>query len=926
MTSTTEIKADDTATALPELPELPVAIVGAASATIMDVGGNVETCNLSLAASKLSDTPHIVCNAPLVARRLGLSGMMGYDALELFAFFHPAQFCVPTVSGLSKALGLDGTTSDVEQLKLAVGNMLNGLGEAKYAFAARAKPIAAFMRSAGWAWGELVYNCFQNEKTGDVAVWRSLPEWEEKAPRPRPDDISVDTGEALSRLSFLLGEGAEHREPQDDYTREACYSFSQRVSSKSPNIIALEAGTGIGKTLGYIAPASLWAEKNDGSVWLSTYTKNLQRQIDQELDRLYKDKKVKAEKVVVRKGRENYLCLLNLEEAMFKGKGGPSGAIPQVLLGLVLRWVTFTRDGDMVGGDFPSWLAAYFGGASISAISDRRGECIYSACQHYRKCFVERSKKRAKQADLVITNHALVMHEAALNSHDDEFGKRFVFDEGHHLFDAADSAFALSLSGMETRELRRWLWGNEGRGGRSKGLRSRVDDLLVDDKKAMALIDEVLEAAKVLPEDGWLGRLQSDIAKGEVELFLSHAREQVLVRATGKEGPHSLETGIHQPKDGLIEVAVDLQQKLILLANPLKRLARALRVKLETEAEELSSGDRGRLDSVARSLTQRADVVMGGWIPMLGAIGAPISTDYVHWFFMERGQWAGEQGVREFDVGLKRHWLDPSKPFAECLLEKAHGVIVTSATLRDNAYVAVDGDETTLSDNWKNADIRMGASHLVLPPKRKSFLSPFNYGQNTKVYIVGDVNKNSLAEVADAYRSLFQAAGGGGLGLFTAISRLRAVYHRIAAPLESGGISLLAQHVDPMDAGSLVDMFRDDISSCLFGTDALRDGVDVPGDALKLIVFDRVPWSRPDILHKARKLNFGGTKYDEMMVRLRLKQAFGRLVRRKKDRGVFVMLEGRTPTRLLDAFPEETEIERIGLKEAISKTKDFLWS
>ncbi|MCK5041414.1 MAG: ATP-dependent DNA helicase [Sphingomonadales bacterium] len=903
----------------------PVAIVGAASATIMDADGNVESCNLSVAARKLSDTPHIVCNAPLVARRLGLTGLRAYDALELFAFYHPAQFCVPTVSGLSKALKLPITVSEAEQLKQAVKHMLDALGERKYPFAKRAKPIAAFMKSAGWSWGDLVYNCFAAQQTGDVAVWRSLPEWEEKAPRPRPDDISVDTGEALSRLSFLLGEGAEHREAQDNYTREACYAFSQRVSTEAPNIIALEAGTGIGKTLGYIAPASLWAEKNDGSVWLSTYTKNLQRQIDQELDKLYKDKKTKAEKAVVRKGRENYLCLLNLEEAMFKGKGTTAGAIPHVLLGLVLRWVTYTRDGDMVGGDFPSWLAAHFGGASISSISDRRGECIYSACQHYRKCFVERSKKRAKQADLVITNHALVMHEAALNNHEDDFGKRFVFDEGHHLFDAADSAFALSLSGLETRELRRWLWGNESRGGRARGLRSRVDDLLVDDKKAMALIDEILEAARVLPEDGWLGRLQSDISKGEVEVFLSHVRTQVQLRASGKEGPHSLEAGIHEPQDGLVETAADLQQKLILIANPLKRLAKALRHKLETEAEELSSGDRGRLDSVARSLSQRADVVMGGWIPMLGAIGAPVSQDFVHWFFVERGQWGGDAAAREFDVGLKRHWLDPSKPFAESLLERAHGVIVTSATLRDRAYVASDEGEASPLENWKNADIRMGATHLVLPPKRKSFTSPFNYGENTRVYIVGDVNRNSLAEVSDAYRSLFQAAGGGGLGLFTAISRLKAVYHRIAAPLEAGDISLLAQHVDPMDAGTLVDMFRDDISSCLLGTDALRDGVDVPGEALKLIVFDRVPWSRPDILHRARKMNFGGTKYDEMMVRLRLKQAFGRLVRRKTDRGVFIMLEGRTPTRLLDAFPEDTPVERIGLKEAVTLTKDFLW-
>ena len=88
-----------------------------------------------------------------------------------------------------------------------------------------------------------------------------------------------------------------------------------------------EAGTGVGKTLGYIAPASLWAEKNQGAVWMSTYTRNLQSQIDGELDRLYPDPAQKRRRVVIRKGRENFLCLLNYEDAAraAPGAGGQLG-------------------------------------------------------------------------------------------------------------------------------------------------------------------------------------------------------------------------------------------------------------------------------------------------------------------------------------------------------------------------------------------------------------------------------------------------------------------------------------------------------------------------------------------------------------------------------------------------------------------------
>ncbi|MEE8173177.1 MAG: helicase C-terminal domain-containing protein, partial [Alphaproteobacteria bacterium] len=112
--------------------------------------------------------------------------------------------------------------------------------------------------------------------------------------------------------------------------------------------------------------------------------------------------------------------------------------------------------------------------------------------------------------------------------------------------------------------------------------------------------------------------------------------------------------------------------------------------------------------------------------------------------------------------------------------------------------------------------------------------------------------------------------------------------------------------------------------SCLLGTDAVRDGVDVPGRSLRLIVFDRVPWPRPDILHKARKRRFGGARYDDMLTRLKLKQAYGRLVRRADDRGVFVMLDSALPSRLHGAFPPEAPIERVGLAEAIAKVRQFL--
>ena len=138
------------------------------------------------------------------------------------------------------------------------------------------------------------------------------------------------------------------------------------------------------------------------------------------------------------------------------------------------------------------------------------------------------------------------------------------------------------------------------------------------------------------------------------------------------------------------------------------------------------------------------------------------------------------------------------------------------------------------------------------------------------------------------------------------------------------GLPLLAQHVDPIDAGTLVDIFRDDPRASLLGTDALRDGVDVPGKSLRLVIMERVPWPRPTVLHGARRLAGGGSPYDDRVVRARLAQAFGRLIRRQRDRGVFVILSAAMPSRLLSAFPSGVPIRRVPLEAAIARVADRL--
>jgi len=150
------------------------------------------------------------------------------------------------------------------------------------------------------------------------------------------------------------------------------------------------------------------------------------------------------------------------------------------------------------------------------------------------------------------------------------------------------------------------------------------------------------------------------------------------------------------------------------------------------------------------------------------------------------------------------------------------------------------------------------------------------------------------------------------------------VHRGLARSLDEAGVPLYAPHVDALNLPTLIDIFRAEEHSCLLGTDAVRDGVDVPGQALRLIVFDRVPWPRPSIVHRARRKRFGARAYDDGITRLRLKQAYGRLIRRRDDHGVFVMLDPMMPSRLKGAFPPGVEVVRVGLAEAAAETKRFL--
>ena len=488
-----------------------------------DSEGNAGAVSRAEAVRRLTDTPHLLLNAPQVAARLGLAEVSGLDLLELFAFVHPARFLVPSAGGLAAFLGLEAPANQSAEpafLQQAAAALIDTASRPEWPALAGSRESLDRLNRKGWLWSRLLDEEMASENSGPrrqaPSLFEALPEWADVPPRAAPRITVLQPAQVTATLTQLAGNRREPRDGQKAFAQEIAHAFQPRDSRDGPNLVVAEAGTGIGKTLGYLAPAALYAQETGGSVWLSTYTRALQRQLKAETARSLPHL-VQAGKIVVRKGRENYLCLLNLEDAL---QGAFAGR-PAIFADLAARWARFSEDGDMVGGDLPGWLAGLFRrSGALPALTDRRGECIHAACPHYRRCFIEKSQRQGQQASLVIANHALVMANAVRARAEGQGLSRLVFDEGHHLHAAADGAFSIALTGGEAIELRRWLLGPDRpgrRSGRRRGLAARLLDVTSYDGEGGTALEELLDAARLLPSADWLSRIAAGEPEGPIE-------------------------------------------------------------------------------------------------------------------------------------------------------------------------------------------------------------------------------------------------------------------------------------------------------------------------------------------------------------------------------------------------------------------------
>ena len=638
----------------------------------------------------------------------------------------------------------------------------------------------------------------------------------------------------------------------------------------------LEAGTGVGKSLGYLVPALRWAGANRERTVVSTNTINLQEQlVGKDLPFLARAIDDQPVRFALLKGWRNYLCLVRLEQARASGNALFEDGL-QRELDAIQSWAERTRDGSL------SDLTIAPRSEVWDEVAAEPDLCQRARCPAYDKCFLFKARKEAAQADVIVVNHHLLLSDLAVRRVSGNWGDaavlpaytRLVIDEGHHLEDAAAAHLGSTVS---RRSLQRLFNRLDRRG---KGLLSALVMRLAaaSDLLSVASLDVV--TTRLAPAVHG-AREKSAALFDLLEVFLQESGESV-VRLTDDFATHPIW------RAGLRVALENTLGEIELLSEGLQ----LVRERLETASrpDESVMPLLNEMRAVIRRLQLAGDGLRRALDP---GTGEPT----VRWI---------ESRGRERAVSVSTVPLDLAPILRDDLFKRVATAVVTSATL------AADGRFEFLTN-------RLGLDDPELEPRTGIFASPFRYREQAVLAVPTDVPAPNVdasghfASVARVTVDLATAANGGMFVLFTSHRDVRAM----AAELRARGLDrrwpILVHGDETRD--TLLARFRDSGGAVLVGTSSFWEGVDVPGDAFRALLIAKLPFRVPTepitAAHCEAIEARGGNAFSEYMLphaALRLKQGFGRLIRTSVDRGVVVIADPRVITKsygrgLLEGLP-----------------------
>jgi ATP-dependent DNA helicase DinG len=690
-------------------------------------------------------------------------------------------------------------------------------------------------------------------------------------------------------IDALLGpDGPVARQHQRYEDRPTQRAMASRIAAlyNAGGIGLLEAGTGVGKSLGYLVPALRWSARNNERTIVATATIPLQEQlVTKDLPFLAAALGDQPVRFALLKGWRNYLCLQRLEQARDAAASLLTPAHAEELAQLA-AWAEETTDGSLA--ELPSTPRTEVWD-EVAAEGDL---CGRTRCSHFEACFVFKARRVAAEADVVVVNHHLLMADIAVRRAQQNWTEsavlpayqRLVIDEGHHLEDAASA----HLGATATRRGLQRLLGRLDRQG--KGLIPTLAHKLKGGRDLLSVASLDLVAQRLAPSVAQ-ARSKADTVFDLLEAWLTQ-RGEATTRLTDAFDDEPLWIG------GLRVALDDLLGELLVLSDGLV----LVRQRLESDrqrAEELAPL-LAELRAVGRRIDAVGDALRAGLES--DARGAP----RVRWVEV-RGEPRRGVGGESRNVAVTSVPLDLAPILREDLFRRATTTIVTSATLAvGEAFDFLRG--------------RLGLDEDDVEPVVETFASPFDYATQSLLVIPADAPapnapaRAHVLAVAQYAMDLASASEGGIFVLCTSHRDVRDVAQWWREHAKASRWPLLVHGEEPRDR--LLTRFRESGRAVLLGTSTFWEGVDVPGDALRGVVLAKIPFRVPTEPVTAAQCEAitqrGGDPFREYMVphaALRLKQGFGRLIRTATDRGAIVVGDSRLLSKsygksLLRALPD----------------------
>lgn len=688
--------------------------------------------------------------------------------------------------------------------------------------------------------------------------------------------------------------------------------LTRLLEAFNSNAIALiEAGTGIGKSLAYLIPAllaaAIWKEK----VVISTHTISLQEQL------LHKDLPILMDvlrtelKATLVKGMGNYVCLRKIDEIGFeknflnndekaqldqiealskeKGKGSRSD----------LPFNPPTRLWEMVSAEHDS--------------------CNGADCPHYHDCHFMQARKNAHDSQILIVNHHLLLADLILRSEAQNYHssallppfKRIVIDEAHHLEDIATEYFATRISRLELFKIVSKI--SSEKQGRAVGKLSQVKEK-VQKYITHDFSRTTSQFLNYLTID--LPALRRDLLKelGDAFGLFEKFQERNGINSLGDENKFRLRTHHYEEKNWKEQIIPQTRR----LSHALKRYSGEL-YRLEPYVKELDNGHLiESLKGILFDIKTLAKKLENEASNLEAFANVPPSQDSIRWLEFS----LTPHGL---NISCKDAALNISNKISEYLFKPFDTVALLSATL-------------TAQNSFEFVKKRLGLVENNLnsrPLIEAQFDSPFDYQKQALLIIPDNIPAPTdikfLEKAHELIWEAIQASRGNAFILFTSYEMLNSCYQALEAPMRKHKFLPLKQGDD--NRQNLLKKFVENSGSILFGTDSFWEGIDVVGEALRLVIIAKLPFKVPsDPLIEARSEFLsaqGKDPFYELLLpdaAIKLKQGFGRLIRNKKDRGCVVCLDNRLITKNYGKFFLKTlpncpyaVVEQAAFKSTISE-------